>query len=188
MCDYQVLIICIFKFLIQTMRTLKNSILLVIVLVTVTGAKMINTTTKSSSLEVKGYVFKGDEKVDKALVKLYQNNKIVQLATTKKSKFQFILFSDMLYMLEISKEGCITERIQISTKEKTEFTGKYLYEFKVDLMDESKFKGVDISDLDFPTALIKYDIVEGEYLHDAVYTEKVNQELKKLKAEAKKQK
>lgn len=148
------------------------------------GAK-VPPPTKPSSLEIKGYVFKNEDKVDKALVQLYQNNKVVQKAYTKKSKFQFILFSDMRYMVEISMDGCITERIQISTKEKTEFGGKYLYEFRVDMMDEDKFKGVDISDLDFPTALIQYDKEEGEYLHDQAYSNQVKKELKKLKAAAK---
>ena len=88
-------------------------------------------------------------------------------------------------MIEVAKAGSITERIQISTKEKTEFGGKYLYEFRVDLMKASKFKGVDISNLDFPTAIIKYDAEEGEYLHDADYGRQVKADLKKLKTEAK---
>ncbi len=168
------------------MKKVKALIPLLTLLVILSGAKAPNPPAKASSLEIKGYVFKGDEKVSDARVSLYQNNQVVQKAITKKSKFQFILFSDMRYMVEISKEGCVTERIQISTKEKTEFSGKYLYEFKVDLMDLKKFKGVDISDLDFPTALIKYDTKEGEYLHDLSYSQQVKDELKKLKAEARK--
>ncbi|MBL4593112.1 MAG: hypothetical protein JKX68_04755 [Flavobacteriales bacterium] len=140
---------------------------------------------KVSSLEIKGYVYENDEKVDEALVKLYQNNKIVQMTKTKKSKFQFILFSGMQYMVEIDKPGAISERIQISTKERTEFGGKYTYEFRVDLMKASKFKGVDISNLDFPTALIKYNADEGEYMHDMAYGKQVRAELKKLRQEAK---
>lgn len=142
--------------------------------------------TKSSTLEIKGYVYKDDQKVDNAIVKLYQNNKVVQKTSSKKSKFHFILFSEMRYMVEIEYEGCVSERIQISTMERTEFAGKYQYEFRVDLMDVKKFKGVDISSLDFPTALIKYNQEEGEYLHDAAYSQSVKKELKKLKAAAKK--
>jgi len=139
---------------------------------------------KTSSLEIKGYVYDKEEKVDGALVKLYQNNRVVQMAKTKKSKFQFILFSGMKYMVEIAKPGAVTERIQISTEAETQFGGKYLYEFKVDLMSLTKFKGVDISDLDFPTALIKYDADEGEYMHDIAYSKQVKADLKKLKEAA----
>lgn len=168
------------------MRKVHSLASVLILFVILVSARAPYAPAKSSSLEIKGYVFKGDEKVSDAQVSLYQNNQIVQKAITKKSKFQFILFSDMRYMVEISKDGCVTERIQISTKEKTEFSGKYLYEFKVDLMDLKKFEGVDISDLDFPTALIKYNSEEGEYLHDVAYSKQVKDELKKLKAEVKK--
>lgn len=145
-----------------------------------------NLITKSSSLEIKGYVFDKNVKLDGARVKLFQNNRVVQMTKTKNSKFQFILFSGMKYMVEISNPGSVTERIQISTEEKTQFGGKYLYEFRVDLMSLTDFKGVDISDLDFPTALIKYDMDEGEYAHDIAYSKQVKVDLKKLKQAAQK--
>lgn len=163
-------------------------LLMLPLLVLVSAKNHLLIAEKSSTLEVKGYVYQNDEKAENAEVRLYQNNKIVQRINIKKGgKFQFILFGGLAYMIEITKEDFVTERIQISTKEKTEFNGKYLYEFRVDLKDIKSFKGVDISNLDFPTALIKYNAEEGEYMHDAVYTEKVRLELKKLKAEAKKQ-
>lgn len=164
------------------------SILLVLFIGLSSAVKTTELAVKTSSLEIKGYVYEKDEKVDVALVKLYQNNKVVQMVKTKKSKFQFILFSGMKYMVEIQKAGSVTERIQISTEEETQFGGKYLYEFRVDLMALSKFKGVDISDLDFPTALIKYDKDEGEYMHDAAYTKQVKSDLKKLREEARSKK
>ncbi|PJB15165.1 MAG: hypothetical protein CO118_04770 [Flavobacteriales bacterium CG_4_9_14_3_um_filter_32_8] len=170
------------------MRRIKFFVALVFSIVFFVGATSIAILKeKTSSLEIKGYIFQSDVKIDNALVKLYQNNKIVQLVNTKKgNKFQFILFSGMMYMVEVEKAGFITEKIQISTKVNTEFYGKYLYEFKVDLMNENKFKGVDISNLDFPTALIKYNTDEGEYMHDEAYSKYVSAELKKLKEEAKK--
>jgi hypothetical protein len=140
---------------------------------------------KSSVLEVKGYVLHKDDNVEAATIKLYQNNRIVKKMTTKKNgKFQFILFSDLEYTIEIEKKSMVTERIQVSTKTKTEFGGKYLYEFRVDLLSANKFKGVDVSNLDYPTALIKYNPEEGEYSHDEEYAVFVKAEMKKLKAEA----
>lgn len=138
---------------------------------------------KSSTLQIKGYVFHDDKKIDNAVVKLYQNNKIVQITKSKKSKFEFLLFSDLRYMVEVSLDDCITERLQISTIEKTEYAGKYTYEFRVDLMNTDELKGVDISDLDFPTALIKYNADEGEYWHDEDYAKSVRRTMKKLRAE-----
>ena len=166
------------------MKEVKLYSILIVLFAVLVSAKA-PTPAKSSSLQIKGYVFKDDKKLDNAKVKLYQNNKIVQIAKTKNSKFEFILFSDLRYMVEVSMDGCVTERIQISTLEKTEYAGKYLYEFRVDLMDLSEFKGVDISDLDFPTALIKYNSEEGEYLHDEDYSKSVRKQLKALQTEAK---
>jgi hypothetical protein len=164
------------------------SVLLVLSIAFSSAVKPLVYLAKTSSLEIKGYVFESDKKVDGALVKLYQNNKIVQMTKTKKSKFQFILFTGMQYMVEVDKAGFISERIQISTKEKTEFGGKYTYEFRVDLIDADKFKGIDVSNLDFPTAIIKYDEGEGEYMHDANYSKQVRTDLKALKIEAKSKK
>jgi len=140
---------------------------------------------KQSSLELKGHIFHQETKIENALVKLYQDNTIVQKIHTKKSgKFQFLLFSNMDYSIEIEMENYITERIKISTKTKTEFGGKYLYEFRVDLMKATKFKGVDISNLDFPTAIINYDEKFGEYVHNKTYAKEVKEEMKRLKEEA----
>jgi len=161
------------------------SILLLLLVVLSSAVKSVIYYPKASSLEIKGYVFEEDKKVDGAMVKLYQNNKIVQITKTKKSKFQFILFAGKQYMVEVDKPGSVSERIQISTKEPTEFGGKYTYEFRVDLIDATKFEGVDISNLDFPTAIIKYDLEEGEYMHDANYSKQVKADLKKIKMEAK---
>jgi hypothetical protein len=140
---------------------------------------------KASTLEIKGYVFNQETKVEGALVKLYQNNRVVQKVNTKKGKFQFVLFSGMRYMIEVFKFGSITERIQISTVEKTEFGGKYSYEFRVDLMNASKFSEIDISALDFPTAIIKYDEEEGEYMHDIKYSNQVKEDLRTLEKQVK---
>lgn len=141
---------------------------------------------KSSLLEIKGHTYHGEERIEKAFVKLYQNNKVVQVMYTKKNgKFGFILFSGIQYVVEVSKPGYVSERIQISTKEETKSNGKYFYEFKIDLMSLKKIKGIDISSLDFPTAIIKYNKKAGEYLHDKAYSKIVKAELKKLKELAK---
>ncbi|MGB0882269.1 MAG: hypothetical protein ACPGSO_04905 [Vicingaceae bacterium] len=168
------------------MKQVKIFSALTLLLIILSSAINSSYFVKTSSLEIKGYVYEKDEKVDGARIKLFQNNRVVQMTKTKNSKFQFILFSGMKYMVEIEKPGSVTERIQISTEAETQFGGKYLYEFRVDLMSLTKFKGVDISDLDFPTALIKYDEDEGEYAHDLAYSKQVKADLKKLKEGAKK--
>jgi len=167
------------------MRKVKILPMLLVLFVSLSSAvDTSKVSANTSSLGITGHVFDKGEKVDGALVKLYQNNTVVQITETKKSEFQFILFSGILYMVEIHKPGSITERIQISTEEDTQFGGKYLYELNVNLMSIDKIKGVDMSELDFPTAIVKYDKDEGEYMHDTAYRRKVKLNFKELKQQA----
>lgn len=136
---------------------------------------------KASVLEMSGYVLKDDKKVEGSLVKLYQNNVIVNKMLTKSNaRFKFLLFSDNEYMIEVTKEGCMEERVYINTKSGADLDDKYYFEFIVDLMDADKYKNVDASNLDFPTAIIKYDAGEDEYVHDKGYSQQVRNDLKKM--------
>jgi hypothetical protein len=136
---------------------------------------------KASVLEMSGFILKDDKKVEGALVKLYQNNTIVNKMLTKSNaRFKFLLFSDNEYMIEVTKEGFMEERVYINTKISADLDDKYFFEFIVDLMDANKFKNVDASNLDFPTAIIKYDVGEDEYVHDKGYSQQVRNDLKKM--------
>lgn len=134
-----------------------------------------------SVLDMSGYVLYGEKKVEGALVKLYENNVIVNKMQTKaNSRFRFLLFSNNEYMIEISKQGFMDERVYINTKSNGDMDDKYFFEFIVDLVNENKYKNVDASSLDFPTAIIKYDLGEDDYVHDKGYSQQVRNDLKKL--------
>lgn len=138
-----------------------------------------------SVLDMSGYVLLDDNKVEGAVVKLYQDNMIVNKISTKKNgRFRFMLFSDYEYMLEISYKDCVNERVYVNTKNKGDMDDKYFFEFIADLMKLKEFEGVDMSNLDFPTAIIKYDADEDEYVHDKVYSKNVRADLRKMKEEA----
>lgn len=147
------------------------------------------TAIKPSVLEMSGFVFQDEKKVEGALVKLYQNNTIVNKILTKSNaRFKFLLFSDNEYMIEVSKQGVMDERVYINTKNNGDLDDKYYFEFIVDLVDENKYKNVDASVLDFPTAIIKYDAGEDEYVHDKGYTQQVRNDLKKMNEQLNKKK
>jgi len=144
---------------------------------------------KPSVLDISGFVLQNDKKVEGALVKLYENNLVVNKMQTKaNSRFRFLLFSNNEYMIEISKEGFMDERVYVNTKTKAELLDKYFFEFIVDLVDEKKYKNVDASSLDFPTAIIKYDAGEDDYVHDKGYSQQVKNDLKKLNEQINKKK
>lgn len=136
---------------------------------------------KASVLEISGYILKDEKKVEGSLVKLYQNNVVVSKMITKSNaRFKFLLFSDNEYMIEVTKEGLMEERIYINTKSSADLDDKYFFEFIIDLVDANKYKNVDASNLDFPTAIIKYDAGEDEYVHDKGYSQQVRNDLKKI--------
>lgn len=135
-----------------------------------------------SVLDASGYILLDEKKVESAMIKLYQNNLIVDKQSTKKNgKFRFILFSNNEYMIEINKPGCVPERVYISTENSGNLADKYYFEFAVDLMKLKEFEGVDVSNLDFPTAIIKYDSKADEYVHDKLYSKSVRADLRKMK-------
>ena len=137
-----------------------------------------------SVLDASGYILESDKKVEGAIVRLYQDNLIVdKLSTKKNGKFRFMLFSNSEYMIEINKTDCVQERVYLSTKNEGAMANKYYFEFVVDLMKLKEFEGVDVSNLDFPTALIKYDMDADEYVHDKMYSRNVRADLRKLKEE-----
>lgn len=142
----------------------------------------IRLNTSPSVLDVSGYVLLDNNKVEGAIVKLYQDNIIVdKLITKKNGKFRFLLFSNFEYMLEISKPECVSERIYVNTKNEGDMDDKYYFEFVADLMKLKEFEGVNMSNLDYPTAIIKYDFDEDEYVHDKVYSKNVKADLRKMK-------
>lgn len=144
---------------------------------------------KPSVLEMSGYVLKDEKKIEGALVKLYQNNTIVNKMLTKSNaRFKFLLFSDNEYMIEVSKAGMMDERVYINTKNTGDLDDKYYFEFIIDLIDANKYKNVDASSLDFPTAIIKYDAGEDEYVHDKGYTMQVRNDMKKMNEQLNKKK
>jgi hypothetical protein len=137
-----------------------------------------------SVLDASGYILEDDKKVEGAIVKLYQDNLIVdKLSTKKNGKFRFILFSNSEYMIEINKTDCVPERVYLSTKNAGDLADKYYFEFVVDLMKLKEFEGVDVSNLDFPTAVINYDADKDEYVHDKMYSRSVRADLRKMKEE-----
>lgn len=138
-----------------------------------------------SILDISGYILMDDKKVEGAMVKLYQDNLIVDKMSTKKNgKFRFMLFSNSEYMIEISKPDCVAERVYVSTKNEGTMDDKYYFEFIADLMKLKEFDGVDVSNLDFPTAIIKYDKGDDEYVHDKVYSRNVRADLRAMKEKA----
>jgi hypothetical protein len=168
------------------MMQLKPSLtLLLIITLTVFGVKSLQGQKKHfrpNVLLIRGFVSYGNQDIDSSLVLLYQNDKIVKKVQTERySEFQFLLFRDSKYMIEIHKEGFIVERILIS-KESTDFSDrKYTFDFCVDLMNVNDFAGLGITAFDFPTAKINFCCDDNDYIYDVAYDKKIKAKIDKLK-------
>jgi hypothetical protein len=136
-----------------------------------------------SVLEVKGYVYEGDEKMDGALVQLYQNEKVVKKILTKgNAKFEFILFKGLRYKIDIAKDGFVKEFIIIATKNSPDFSNKkYIFEFAVDLKKVEQFEGLGFTAFDYPSAKINYSVEDNEYVYDRFYDKMIKIRIAKLK-------
>jgi len=152
---------------------MKYALLLIIILF-----QFINPTF--SQVEFMGYLMDEDsKKITNVTIKLYQQNQLIETKSYSK-KFTFDLELERYYTLELFKEGFIPKRIAISTFEGSK--GSEPFMFVMELLKERK--GVDNSDLDFPSALIEYKKNRGEYTFNNTYSKSV----KKEHAEALKQK
>lgn len=136
-------------------------------------------------LNVFGFIYNKDERVREAKVVLYDGNRIVETVETKKNgKFLFQLNRNRDYTIEIIKDEFVTKRISISTK--VPYGVGWLPDFSFDtaLMKVSKFRGIDISDLDFPSALIAYDKDDNEMDFSKTYSKLYKAQVKELLLQA----
>ncbi len=176
---------CIFPYYYALMKMKKIKRIFLVTLLALlanTGLKA-QETFKSSILELKGYVYDGEEKVDGVMIRLYQNERVVKKVLTKRNaKFEFILFKNSRYKIEIVKDGYVKEFILVATKESPDYSNKkYVFEFGVDLKKLEEFKGMELTDFDYPSAKISYDVESNEYTHDKFYDKMIKTRIAKLK-------
>lgn len=106
-------------------------------------------------------------------INLYEENNLISTETWTK-KFSYDLKIDRYYTLELTKEGYITKRIAISTFDGDK--GAEPFMFVMELL--KKRKGVDESDLDFPSALIEYKKSKGSFNFNVPYSKSIKKEQK----------
>jgi len=116
-----------------------------------------------------------NEKMKNVSINLYQDNDLV---STKKwsKKFEYDLKLEAYYTMELVKEGFISKKVAISTFEGDKDAEPFM--FMMELIKERK--GVDNSELDFPTAIIKYKKNKGEFNFDVAYSKSVKKEQAEL--------
>ena len=132
--------------------------------------------TAFSQVTFAGYlVDEENEKMKDVVINLYQDNEKISTQMWSK-KFEYNLKLESYYTLELVKEGFIPKRVAISTFEGDKSAEPFM--FMMELIKERE--GVDNSELDFPTAIIKYKKNKGEFNFDVAYSKSVKKEQEEL--------
>ena len=92
-------------------------------------------------------------------------------------KFDLSLPPDGIYLLEFSKFGHVTKRIEFSTKNVPPEDAKYGFEFPMEMNLFEKMEGLDVSVLDKPIAKVAFDPSTGYMDYDPAYTKSIQKEL-----------
>jgi hypothetical protein len=144
-----------------------------------------NTTSRpladsSICLEIEGIILNAHEGVDKTcLVELLFGNRIEQSVLLKdgKKKVKFLLRKNANYTVRISKKEHVTKLICIDTRMKKVNNELYSFSFETQMIPEALIEKADRECLDFPVALIYYDVRKDCFMHDKEYSNKLKKEI-----------
>lgn len=133
-----------------------------------------------------GHLKADNKKCKDVVVTVFDKNKKEQIhRSAKNGEFMLELDLNKYYTLKFEKEGIITKYVIFDTAVKKPKDFVMEYEFHVDLFSSSVFNGVDISDLDFPMAIISINESSGELQHEESYTQMMQTKYDKLLFKAK---
>ena len=131
-------------------------------------------------------VLKGEGGLKEAVVTLFEgSNEVDQIITPDNGKFSFVLVLDKDYLIVVAKEGHVSKKISISTKNipqerlQEEFTP--VIEFYVGLF--RVIKGLDVSILEKPIAKFIYSAKEDDFIYDEEHTKSIQAETRRLEKE-----
>ena len=108
--------------------------------------------------------------------KLIRDNKVIEVQDLKvKKSFEFTLRKNMLYSIQVEKEGYIPKLLSISTKmsDKIEMDGLYKFNFETNLISQDLSGHFTDDDVDFPVALVSYGKKCDCFEYNKEYTAKL---------------
>ena len=151
--------------------------LFIIVLIFFTSF-VFSQSSKEGYLSVTGKVKIEKDPVPGAFVKVYESsNLITEKRTDKLGKFKLKLPLNKEIILEVGAKGLVTKKIKFDTH--VPETGFYwTYNFTVELFMD--IEGLDVSVLNQPVTIVKYNKDYDEFEYDKSYTNLMKDKLKKL--------
>lgn len=111
---------------------------------------------ENHNLIVKGKIMEGNKYLKDATVILYKNDKVLNQIDSPKGSFEFTLSYDESYILEFSKKGYVSKKLEINTNNVSFTEGKYGYEYSFGVKLFKEQEGTDYSNFEDPVASILY--------------------------------
>ncbi len=130
-----------------------------------------------SSLLIKGFITEKGKKSSNAEVKAYEGNDLIWSTTTPSDgSFEFIIPQNKYVALVVEKNGFMSKYIIFDTRSERMPRNLEPYECHIDLVREEDLKGVDVSRLDFPIAIVEYNKKTKSFNHNQQYTNNMIEE------------
>jgi len=114
----------------------------------------------SELLTIKGVttdgMFENSENLLDVSIYIYEYNDIIATYNCNENgEFDFTIPTNSYITIEFNKEGFITKRILVDTDTDLYIKKKKVFDFEVTLLKDEN--GIEIGDMDFPMAIIRYD-------------------------------
>lgn len=138
------------------------------------------------TLDVVGTVKKeeNNKRFEGVTVTIKKNGAVWKTITSEAAgKFMASLEPDGIYLIEFSKPGHVTKRIEFSTKNVPPDDAKFGFEFPMEMNLFEKMEGLDVSILNKPIAKVAFNPATGYMDYDPEYTKSIKTELDRLKQE-----
>lgn len=132
-------------------------------------------------LEIDGRILNAGEGDDgTCLIELFNANTVIAWATLKEGKknFRFMLKKNSVYTIKITKRGYVSRIVCIDTK--LALAGEddlYKFSFETRLIKTSDSEKLNKEFLDFPIALIYFDVKKDSFVYDKEYTSRIKKEI-----------
>ena len=125
----------------------------------------------TGALPLAGSVTEQGKRCAGATITLYEDNDVINsFKTPRNGRFQLLLHSNKYYTLEVTKKGFVQKRIAIDTDMDNHQRIAPVYQCDLDIVPNYLFKGIDIGNLDFPMAIVRFNTKTMEFTHNDIYT------------------
>lgn len=133
-----------------------------------------------SCLDIEGKILNAADGSDAPCkIELWTSSGVVDTAILKtgKNKFHFILKRNSYYTIRIVKQGFVDKLVCVDTALPPEEDITFRFRFDTSLMEIAEAKEVNRDALDFPVAIIHYQLEEECFNYNEIYTRKLRDEL-----------